>query len=580
MNQSYLFAFDATSGAIDTRFDPRVNDEVETLAATADGRSVIVGGAFTQIENSKVDRLAVIDLQQVRVDNSFKAAANDIVEEIARVGDDLYVSGRFTQISGIDRSGMARLDAGTGVVDPSFNLPFTDPPRYIMTVPEFSIDPAATKLVAIGNFSKVGGQPRMQAAMLDLTTNPVTVADWQTDEFPVFIPNSTITWCQSNFPSYMRDVDFSPDGSYFVIATTGANRPNRLCDTVQRWESDATGGGQKPSWVSWSGGDSFISLATTGAAVYVGGHNQYVNNPYVDQDCGVCTPAGGAIAREGLAALDPLTGLPYTWNPGRSRGYGVMQFLATDAGLWLGSDTDRLGGEIRPRIGFFPVDGGAAVPPSVPYTLPGDLYNLDAATGEMRRRSYDLNTLGTTETVPNVGWKKARGVFALEGRLYFGWADGTLRTRSFDGNSVGAMTKVNLHGLEAAPEPHTFFIPGTTTPIPSITDHFANMTGAFFADGRMYYTVKGNPRLYYRFFTAESQTVGANLYVASTNADGVNWKTVRGMTMASGQLVYASSDGTLKRVAFDGKPVGVPETIGGPLVDGVNWVSRGLFAFS
>jgi hypothetical protein len=68
--------------------------------------------------------------------------------------------------------------------------------------------------------------------------------------------------------------------------------------------------------------------------------------------------------------------------------------------------------------------------------------------------------------------------------------------------------------------------------------------------------------------------------VASTNADGVNWKTVRGMTMASGQLVYASSDGTLKRVAFEGKPVGVPETIGGPLVDGVNWVSRGLFAFS
>jgi hypothetical protein len=197
----------------------------------------------------------------------------------------------------------------------------------------------------------------------------------------------------------------------------------------------------------------------------------------------------------------------------------------------------------------------------------------------MRKRSYDLNTLGTTEAVPNVGWKKARGVFALDGRLYFGWADGTLRTRSFDGSTVGPMTKVNLHGLEAAPEPHTFFIPGTTIPVPSITDHFSNMTGAFFADGRMYYTVKKDPRLYYRFFTAESQTVGANLYVASTNADGVNWKTVRGMTMASGQLIYASADGTLHRVAFDGKPVGVPETIGGPLVDGVNWVSRGFFAF-
>ena len=398
INQSYLFAFDANSGAIDSRFDPRLNGDVEALAASPDGKSVIVGGAFTSVDNSKVDHLAKIDLQQVRVDNSFKGSTNDLVEEIQVVGNDLYVSGRFTQVAGVDRSGMARLDADTGAVDPTFDVAFTDPPQWILSVAEFSVDPTGTKLVAIGNFGKVGGQPRVQVAMLDLTTNPVSVADWQSDEFRIFVPGSSLTWCQSNFLFWVRDVDFSPDGSYFTIASTGANRPNRLCDTVSRWESDASGPGQKPSWVAWSGGDSFISLANTGAAVYVGGHNQYMNNPYVDQDCGVCTPAGGAIAREGLAALDPLTGLPYTWNPGRSRGYGVMQFLTTADGLWLGSDTDRLGGEIHPRIGFFPVDGGVAVPPSVPYALPGDLYNLDAATGQMRRRSYDLNSLGPDDT--------------------------------------------------------------------------------------------------------------------------------------------------------------------------------------
>lgn len=580
INQAYLVAFDPETGDIDTRFDPELNGAVEALAASPDGNDVIVGGAFTTVNGSTQDRLAKIDLQLARVDNSFKGSANDLVQDLFVRGNDLYISGRFTQVGTSDRSGMARLDADSGVVDPTFNVAFTDAPRYVMSVLRFSIDPAEEKLVAVGNFSRVDGQPRLQVAMLDLTTNPVSVADWHTDQFPVFIPNSTLTWCASDFPSYLRDVDFAPDGSYFVIATTGANRPNRLCDTITRWESSATGTDLQPTWATWSGGDSFISLAATGAAVYVGGHNQYVNNPYVDRDCGVCDPAGGAIAREGIAALDPLNGLPYTWNPGRSRGYGIMQFLATADGLWLGSDTDRLGGEIHPRLGFFPTEGGVAVPPSVPYALPGSLYNLDAATGQMLRRPYDLSTLGTTEPVANVGWKKARGVFALDGRLYFGWADGTLRTRTFDGTNVGAMTKVNLRGLETAPQPFTFFIPGTTTPVPSITDHFKNMTGAFFADGRMYYTVKGNPRLYYRGFTAESQTVGASLYVASTNADGVNWKTVRGMTMASGQLVYASSDGSLNRVAFDGKPVGAPEVIGGPTVDGVDWISRGFFAFS
>ena len=548
------------------------------MAASADGQSLFVGGAFTRVDTTNQDYLVKIDLQQARVSKSFRGSANDLVQELVVLGDDLYVSGRFTQVGNTDRSGMARLDADSGGVDSAFDVPFTDAPRYIMSVPEFAIDPAGTRLVAIGNFSRVGGQPRVQAAMLDLTTSPVTVADWQTDEFPVFVPGSTLTWCASDFPSYLRDVDFAPDGSYFIIGTTGANRPNRLCDTVSRWESDDAGTGLKPSWVTWSGGDSFISVAATGAAVYVGGHNQYVNNPYVDRDCGVCDPAPGAIPREGLAALDPLNGLPYTWNPGRSRDLGVMQFLATADGLWLGSDTDRLGGETHPKLGFFPTDGGVAVPPSVPYALPGTLYNLDAATGQMLRRPYDLSTLGTTEPVANLGWRKARGVFALDGRLYFGWANGTLRTRSFDGVSVGAMTKVDLHGLQTAPEPHTFFIPGTTIPVPSITDHLSKMTGAFFADGRMYYTVKGDPRLYYRGFTAESQTVGASLYVASTG-DGVKWKQVRGMTMASGQLIYANSVGDLYRVGFDGGPVGTPELIGGLGVDGVNWASRGFFAF-
>jgi hypothetical protein len=581
IDQPYIFAFSATTGAIDSRFDLQLDGEVEALAATPDNRSVIVGGAFTHADNANQDHLVKFDLQQMRVDNGYKGSANDLVEELQVVGDDLYVSGRFTQAAGADRSGMARLDANTGVADPTFDVPFTDPPQWVLSVAEFSVDPSGSKLVAIGNFGKVGGEPRVQVAMLDLTTNPVSVSSWQSDEFPIFVPNSALTWCQSNFLFWVRDVDFSPDGSYFVIASTGANRPNRLCDTVSRWEADATGPGQKPSWVSWSGGDSFISVAATGAAVYAGGHQRYVNNPYVDRDCGVCDPAGGAIPREGLAALDPLTGLPYTWNPGRSRGYGVMQFLTTADGLWLGSDTDRLGGEIHPRVGFFPVDGGTPVPPSVPYALPGTLYNLDTATGSMLKRSYDLTTLGASEPVPNVKWKKARGVFALDGRLYFGWADGTLRTRTFDGASVGSMSRVNLHGLNVAPEPHTFFIPGTTIPIPSIADQFSNMTGAFFADGRMYYTVKKDPRLYYRFFTAQSQTVGANLYVASTNADGVNWKTVRGMTMASGNLIYASSNGTLKQVPFaGGKPQGASQTIGGPLVDGVDWNSRGFFAFS
>jgi hypothetical protein len=50
-------------------------------------------------------------------------------------------------------------------------------------------------------------------------------------------------------------------------------------------------------------------------------------------------------------------------------------------------------------------------------------------------------------------------------------------------------------------------IPGTNTPVPAFSTHLASMTGMFFDGGRIYYTVSGNPRLYYRYFTPESLVV-------------------------------------------------------------------------
>ncbi len=139
---------------------------------------------------------------------------------------------------------------------------------------------------------------------------------------------------------------------------------------------------------------------------------------------------------------------------------------------------------------------------------------------------------------------------------------------------------MNLNGLERRART-SFRIPGTTTPVPAFSTHLASMTGMFFDGGRLYYTVSGNPRLYYRYFTPESRTVGANLFVASIG-DGVNWSNVRGMTLASGNLYFALTDGNLFKVAWGGghTPPGAVTQIGGPLVDGVNWTSQGLFAFA
>jgi len=47
--RSNIFAFDATTGAIDTAFAPVLDAQVESLAVAPDGLHVFAGGSFTKI---------------------------------------------------------------------------------------------------------------------------------------------------------------------------------------------------------------------------------------------------------------------------------------------------------------------------------------------------------------------------------------------------------------------------------------------------------------------------------------------------------------------------------------------------
>jgi Domain of unknown function (DUF5122) beta-propeller len=575
LSRSRIFAFDMNTGAIDQAFAPQLSGTVEALAPGPDGQSVIVGGAFGTVNGSSTGRRLVrLNLSNGQAVGGFAPNPGSSVRSLVLRGSWLYASGNFQQIGGQSRSGVARLNPTTGAVDGAFNLPFTGPQNGGgLIVRKIDVSPDGSRLVAIGNFSQVAGQPRNQIAIVDLAGTP-SLSSWQTDQFP-FFSSGTTTWCSASFATWPHDVDISPDGSYFVVVTTGAYRANRLCDTVTRWELSASGPGQLPTWVDWSGGDTFWGVGVTGSAIYVGGHPRWMNNPYAGD-----SPGPGAVPREGIAALDPVNGLPFSWDPGRARGVGTFDIVGTAAGLFVGSDTDRFAGELRRKIAFLPLGAGGVIPPSIPYSLPGDLYRIQLSNGSLSRRSFDGTTFGPATTLDTgIDWSTTRGAFALGGRVFTGRSDGTLGWRTFDGGSFGPSNTVNLFGLQNAP-PTSFLIPGTTTPVPSFSSHLASMTGMFFDRGRIYYTVSGHPRLYYRYFTPESSIVGANLFVGSATSS-IDWSNVRGMTMASGSLYLAFANGTLARVAWSGgQPTGAPFTIGGPAIDGIDWSSRGLFVFS
>jgi hypothetical protein len=546
-----IFAFDATTGAISTTFAPALDAQVESLAVAPDGLHVFAGGSFTKINGVAQKSLVKLRLSDGARITAFKGKTNARVKDMAVSGGRLYLGGTFKTVNGVARTALAAVDPVTGALSADVNLAITGPRTGTVNVDKFDVTPDGSRLIAIGNWTLVAGLQRDQIVMVDLTTNPVRVADWATTRFQ--------QQCSSAFSTYMRDVDVSPDGSYFVVGTTGAYRAGSLCDTASRWETARSGAGQQPTWVDYTGGDTLYSVAITGTAVYVGGHQRWLNNSFAADRAGP-----GAVAREGIAALDPVNGLPLSWNPGRDRGVGAFALVSTPQGLWIGSDTDRIGRyEYHGRIAFMPVAGGLPVPASRVGTLPGQLYKL-GQDGTMARHDFDGTTAGAATSVSTgVNWSTVRGAFMVSGRLYTGNADGTMTVRDFDGTTPGFTTTIALNGL-------------TSTQFP-----ISRVTGMFFSNGRLYYTLSADARLYYRYFTPESGILGADTFVASGATDGRNWSTVSGMTMASGRLFYATSSGALSSVDFStGVPTGTATVVSGPTVDGKSWLSRGLFVLA
>ena len=121
-----------------------------------------------------------------------------------------------------------------------------------------------------------------------------------------------------------------------------------MCDTAARFETAGTGL-HRPTWVNHTGGNTLFVVDVTGPAVYVGGHQQWLDNPY-----GQKTAGPGAVYRPGIGAIDPVRGTALAWNPTHSRGVGVQALLSTPAGLVVGSDTVQMGHEYHARLGMLP----------------------------------------------------------------------------------------------------------------------------------------------------------------------------------------------------------------------------------
>ena len=338
-----IFAYGLNDGAV-RPFAPAVDGAVYALAAGA-SNTVYMGGSFKTVNGTAQRGLTRVSLTNSQRIANFTARINwGDSRALAVSNGRLYAAGTFSAVNGTARAGLARLNAITGVVDQGFDAKLTAPGLARTRVEHFDISPDGRYLVAVGALLKASGADRTQIALFDVSGAAAKLADWYTDVYKAE--------CMKGFDTYLRQVKFSPDGRYFVVAATGrASSPTKLCDSAARFEV-AGSGRHNPTWVQRTGGDSLYAVAVTGAAVYVGGHQRYLDNPSGSDAKG---PGPGAVSRVGIGAVSPTTGKALSWNPTRTRGVGVRSFAVTSNGLIVGSDTDQLGREYHGRVGMFPL---------------------------------------------------------------------------------------------------------------------------------------------------------------------------------------------------------------------------------
>lgn len=340
-SRHHIMKFSAATGAL-ASFAPVIDGPVWAIEPYR--KALFIGGDFTHVNGVPRPGLVKVSVTNGRVMKRFDPAfASGTITELQMARGRLIAGGDYR---GKLKALRPKTGRDTGYLDLRIagrvarNAGSTD-------VYRFAVSPDRRRLVAIGNFTSVAGVERWRAVMLNLGKKRARLNAWSYEPLQR-------SCAASSLPNYLKDVDFSPDGSYFVLVSTGyvpqaGGLGTDVCDAAARFNTGVRSP-SAPVWINYTGGDTLHSVAVTGAAVYVQGHQRWLDNPEGRDSAGT-----GAVDRPGIGAIDPDTGRALPWNPGKSRGVGGKDLLATRTGLWVGSDGAKFNGELRRGLAFCPL---------------------------------------------------------------------------------------------------------------------------------------------------------------------------------------------------------------------------------
>jgi len=326
-----LYAYNESSKLV-TAFAPKFNGTVWGLAHSPGGRYLYAAGNFSSVNGVARKGLAQFDLTTGTL-TKFNAHLNGQGRTVDYVGGQLIVGGAFSSVGGVSRMALASLDPASGALQSYVNAKLAGKVSRTAgatAVFHSTVNRAGTQMAIAGNFTSAAGATHWRVILLNLGATSAKVSAWNA---PILQQP-----CDSNTdPNYVSGLSYSGDGSWFALATAGYRNAYgpmtaTICDAVSRFSS-AAASASAPTWVNYTGCDSLYSVLVASDAVYIAGHQRWLNNP------NACNTAGaGAVSRPGIGAVSPTTGMALPWNPTRSRGRGADVLLMTGLGLTVLSD--------------------------------------------------------------------------------------------------------------------------------------------------------------------------------------------------------------------------------------------------
>ncbi|WP_020387074.1 fibronectin type III domain-containing protein [Kribbella catacumbae] len=160
--RTYLAAFNRTTAA-PTRFAPKLDGPVWSIATSPNGKWVVIGGDFTTVNGLPRKHLAMFSVATGKLVAGWDPAVAYRVSALAISGNSVYFGGSFGRVDNVERNYLAAVTLNTGVL-----LPWD--PDADDEVFAIDLSDNGTRVFVGGGFSTLKGDDHYALAMLNTTT--------------------------------------------------------------------------------------------------------------------------------------------------------------------------------------------------------------------------------------------------------------------------------------------------------------------------------------------------------------------------------------------------------------------------